>query len=382
MPVERLCLALWTGEVIVSDKKIGVGIIGVQPGRSWAAVAHIPALQALPGYEIVALSTTRMESAKAAGEAFGVTNCYDNHDALVNDPAVDLVVVTVKVPHHFELVNAALDAGKMVYCEWPLGNGLDEAVALADKARTLGIRCAAGMQARAAPVMAYVHDLIAQGYVGEVLSTTLVGSGMAWGPVTDNSNAYTNDKKNGATMLTIPIGHTMDALCHCLGEVTELSATIANQRKTVLNAESGETIPMTAEDQVAFSGSLEGGATVSVHYRGGMIRGTGLLWEINGTQGDLQITAMAGHAQIFDLKLSGAKGDQPTLVPMDVPAAYLWSPPELVGPAVNMAQAFIRFANDLRDGTKTCPDFDDAVVRHKMIAAIERSAANGTREKV
>jgi predicted dehydrogenase len=375
-------MAFRTGDIIVDKKQIGVGIIGVQPGRSWAAVAHIPALRALSGYEVVALSTTRMESAKAAGEAFGVTNCYDNHHDLVTDPAVDLVVVAVKVPHHFELVSAALEAGKMVYCEWPLGNGLEEAVAMADKARKVGIRCAVGLQARAAPVIAYVHNLIRDGFVGEVLSTTLVGSGMAWGPVTDNANAYTNSRSNGATMLTIPIGHTLDAVCQCLGEVTEVSATMANRRKTFLNAESGENFPMTSEDQVAFSGTLDGGATISVHYRGGMIRGTGLLWEIHGTEGDLQITAMAGHAQIFDLALSGAKGEQKALAPMDVPAAYRWSPPALVGPAVNMAQAFIRFENDLRDGTKTCPDFDDAVVRHKMIAAIERSAANGKREKV
>ncbi len=364
-------------------KKIGVGIIGVQPGRSWAAVAHIPALQVLPDYAITALSTTRMESAKAAGEAYGVSNCYDNHQALVNDPAVDLVAVTVKVPHHVELVNAALDAGKMVYCEWPLGNGLDEAVAMASKARALGIRCAVGTQARAAPVVNYVRDLVADGFVGEILSTTLIGSGMAWGPFTDNANAYTNDIRNGASMLTIPVGHTMEAVCHCLGQVTEVSATLANRRKTLLNMESGETIAMTAHDQVAFTGSLEGGATISVHYRGGYTRGgTGLLWEINGTDGDLQLTSMAGHAQMFDLALKGAKGEQQTLESMEVPARYLWTPPGLAGPPANMAQAYAMFARDLRDGTRTCPDFDDAVVRHKMIAAIERSAASGSREQV
>jgi predicted dehydrogenase len=366
----------------VTNKTIGVGIIGVQPGRSWAAVAHIPALRALPGYEITALSTTKMESAKAAGEAFGIANCYDNHQALVNDPAVDLVVVTVKVPHHFELVNAALDAGKMVYCEWPLGNGLDEAVALADKARKLGIRCAVGMQARAAPVMTYVRDLIAHGFVGEVLSTSVIGTGMVWGPYIDSANGYTHQKVNGATMLTIPVGHTMDAICHCLGEVRDVAATMVNRRTSAINVTTGQPETMTAEDQVAFNGVLESGAVLSVHYRGGTSRGTKLLWEINGTEGDLLITADSGHAQMFDLSLSGGKGDASGVSPMEVPPEYRWSPPELVGPAVNMAQAFIRFENDLRDGTKTCPDFNDAVVRHRMIAAIERSAAKGTRETV
>ena len=49
----------------------------------------------------------------------------------MESPEVDLVVVTVKVPHHRELVPSALEAGKHVYCEWPLGNGLAEARKLA-----------------------------------------------------------------------------------------------------------------------------------------------------------------------------------------------------------------------------------------------------------
>jgi len=77
-----------------------------------------------------------------------------------------------------------------------------------------------------------VRDLIAQGYVGEVLSTTLIGSGMGWGPSVEPFNAYLNDKKNGATMLSIAIGHAADALCRCLGEVRELSATMTVRRKT------------------------------------------------------------------------------------------------------------------------------------------------------
>ena len=49
---------------------LGVGIIGVSPVRGWAATAHIPALRALPNYEIRALSAHTAESARAAGESF------------------------------------------------------------------------------------------------------------------------------------------------------------------------------------------------------------------------------------------------------------------------------------------------------------------------
>jgi len=362
----------------MTNSKIGVGIIGVQPGRSWAAVAHIPALKALPEYEITAISTTRRESAQAAAKEYGIPRAYDNHRELVNDPSVQLVAVTVKVPHHLELVNAALDAGKMVYCEWPLGNGLKEAESMAALAVRKKIHTAVGLQARAAPVVNYVRDLVAEGYVGEVLSTTLIGTGMNWGPYVDAPNAYTFDRKNGATLLTIPMGHTIDALCYALGEVRDVVATSAQRRKTAIQVETGATLPMTAEDQWVVGGTLEGGAVLAVHYRGGMSRGTGLLWEINGTEGDLQVTSIGGHAQLLDLSLRGGKGKEQAMQPLEIPAKYRWVPP--VPPmAFNVAQAFARMAADLRDGTKLCPGFDVAVARHKMIAAIETAAATGQR---
>src|SRR5205814_7394456 len=153
--------------------------------------------------------------------------------------------------------------------------------------------------------VAYVRDLISQGYVGEVLSTTLVGSGMGWGPTTAAYNAYLNDKKNGATMLSIALGHAADALCYCLDEVRELSATMTMRRKSFTIAGSGENKPMHADDQVCVAGLLDGGAALSIHYRGGRSRGTNFLWEINGTAGDLQVTADGGQVQIFDLTVRG-----------------------------------------------------------------------------
>src|SRR6058998_2063072 len=273
-------------------RRIRVGIIGANPDRGWAAQAHIPALKSLSDdFEITALSTSRRQSADAAGKLFGEDLAFDNHEDLVNSGDVDVVAVTVKVPHHLELATAALAAGKAVYCEWPLGNGLKEAENLAALAKKKSVLAVAGLQARSVPSVAYVRDLIRQGYVGEVLSTTLIGSGMGWGPTVEPFNAYLNDKKNGATMLSIAVGHTADALCYCLGEVRELSATTAMRRKTFTIAGNGAGKPMNAADQVAVTGLLKGGAAFSIHYRGGVSRGTNLLWEINGTEGDLQLTA-------------------------------------------------------------------------------------------
>ena len=362
-------------------KRIRVGIIGANPDRGWAAQAHIPALKSLSDdFEITALSTTRRESADVAGKLFGVRLAFDNHQDLVNSADVDVVAVTVRVPHHLELATAALDAGKAVYCEWPLGNGLDEARRLAALAKKKGVLAVAGLQARFAPSVAYVRDLIEQGYVGEVLSTTLIGSGMGWGPTVEPYNAYLNDRKHGATMLSIPLGHTADALCHCLGEVRELSATMTVRRRSFTIAWTGESKPMTVDDQVCVTGLLEGGAAFSIHYRGGRSRGTNLMWEINGAEGDLQLTADGGHAQIFEMTVRGGKGAQSSLEVLPVPDRYRWSPPQAPGPSTNVAQAYARFARDYREGTHFCPTFEDAVTRHRMLDAIETAAATGRRQ--
>src|SRR3989449_7402376 len=181
----------------MSESLLGVGIIGVSPVRGWAATAHIPALRALPNYEIRAISAHNAESAHAAGEVFGVGAVFSDHEQLVTQPDLDLVAVTVKVPHHRDLVSAALAAGKAVYCEWPLGCDLDDARAMAELAAEQGVRTVVGLQGRQAPAIEFVQELLSDGYVGEILSTTMVGVSVAGGSVVQ-ANAYMLDETNGA----------------------------------------------------------------------------------------------------------------------------------------------------------------------------------------
>jgi predicted dehydrogenase len=211
---------------------IGVGIIGVSPTRGWAATAHIPALRALPNYEIRALSASTVRSAQAAGEAFGVSAVFADHEQLVTQSDIDLVAVTVKVPHHRELVSAALTAGKAVYCEWPLGRDLAEARAMAALAAKQGVPTAVGLQARQAPAIEYAQQLLINGYVGDVLSTTMIGLSVT-GDSLAQPNAYMLEKTNGANALTIAAGHSLDILNHLLGEFTDLSA-LADLRRPLI----------------------------------------------------------------------------------------------------------------------------------------------------
>jgi predicted dehydrogenase len=365
------------------ESRLGVGIVGVNPVRGWAATAHIPALRALPNYQIRALSAHNTESARAAGELFGVAAVFSDHQQLVTQPDIDLVAITVKVPHHRALVSTALDAGKAVYCEWPLGRDLDDARAMAALAAKKGAHTVVGLQARQAPAIEFVQQLLRDGYIGEVLSTTMVGLSVP-GDVVVQPNGYMLDKANGANLLTIAVGHSLDTLTYVLGEFADLSALSDLRRPLITIEETGQQILKTAADQIAVIGTLTSGATASIHLREAVAGGTGFLWEINGTNGTLQITADAAQPQIFPLTVIGAHGrNEPSQ--LAAPAALTQKWPALTSlegtPAYNVGRAYAAFAADLDNGTHTVPDFADAVARHQVIAAIESSAASGERVK-
>jgi predicted dehydrogenase len=366
-----------------AESTLGVGIIGVSPVRGWAATAHIPALRALPNYQLRALSAHSAESARAAGEVFGVRAVFADHERLVSQPDIDVVAVTVKVPHHRALVSAALAAGKAVYCEWPLGRDLDDAQAMASLAAAQGVGTVVGLQGRQAPAVAFVQALLSDGYLGEVLSTTMVGLSVP-GEVVVQANAYMLDETNGANLLTVAVGHSLDLLAYVLGEFAELVAVSELRRPLITIDESGEQIVKTAADQIAVIGTLSSGVTASIHVREAVAGGTGFLWEINVTDGTLRITADAAVPGIFPLTVAGARGrNEPAQLAVPVALTQKW--PALTSlegtPAFNVGRAYAGFAADIDNGTHTVPDFADAVRRHEVIAAIERSAASGERVK-
>ncbi|HLY91521.1 MAG TPA: Gfo/Idh/MocA family oxidoreductase, partial [Acetobacteraceae bacterium] len=217
--------------------KIRVGMVGITPNRGFSSIAHMPALQGLPEFEVIAVCTTRQESAEAAARHYGVPLAFADPVKLAQHPDVDMVTVCVKVPDHLTPVMAAIDAGKHVYSEWPLGRTTAEAMQMRDAAERKGVRHAVGLQGQVSPSINYVKDLIAEGYVGTPLSATLFVNAANWGALLDRS--YQADFGNGANLMTITGGHNLDALCYCLGEFRELSAFAVSQRAEIPTQDSG-----------------------------------------------------------------------------------------------------------------------------------------------
>jgi predicted dehydrogenase len=158
-----------------------------------------------------------------------------------------------------------------------------------DAAERKGVRHAVGLQGQVSPAINYARDLIAQGYVGRVLSGTMIGCAANWGASVDR--AYQVDRTNGANLMTITGGHQIDALCFCLGEFRELAAFVVSQRDRILAEDVGTLVAKTAPDQLVVNGIVGDGAVVSFQIRAGMARGTEFLFEIRGEEGDLVLAA-------------------------------------------------------------------------------------------
>ena len=357
--------------------KIRVGIVGatVTPGGSgWGANAHVPALQALPGYELKAVCTAHAETAKASAEKFGAELAFHDMNEMVAHPDVDLITVVVRVPLHKQLVMPALKAKKPVCCEWPLGADLADAKEMADSARAAGVPTLVGLQAQSSPAVMYARDLVANDEIGEIVTVNLsvmVGSI----PVRGDGRIWQGIRKNGANPMTIPGGHSIDALCYILGEFAEISARVTTRIDMWKHAVTGEDFPVDAPDTVTAAGVLKSGAEVSYQVASVPYNASGTRMEIYGRKGTLVLTSKSVNTAPSQLHLA-IGNDKMAEIP--TPDSYRLIPTDMAaGPGRNVAQAYARFASALRTGTADTPDFNHAVVRHALIDAMERSHKEG-----
>src|SRR5712672_2964598 len=127
-------------------ERIRVGIIGANMRYGWGRDAHIPALSALPQFEITAVSTSRQETADETARHFRVPHAFADPYKMVQHPDVDLVAICVRVPSHHQLGMAALHAGKHLYCEWPLAATTEQAQQMRDSAFRNGVHHMVGLQ--------------------------------------------------------------------------------------------------------------------------------------------------------------------------------------------------------------------------------------------
>lgn len=355
-----------------------IGLVGGTPGRGWAGRAHVPAYRALPDVELVALCTAHPDTAVAAAKEHGVTEYYDNYQDLVRSPNVDVISVVTKVLAHHEIAQAALEAGKHVYSEWPLDVSESRAVELAALAKSKGLRHAVGLQARFCPPLLHMKSLIESGYIGQVMTFNLsmFGAG-AFGPRT-SAQLYQARKESGAGTLTVSMGHSIDGLRWLLGDIQDVSGLVEAKVNQWTLTDTKETVDVTTPDNIAVIARLQSGATGTVHSSNTAPEGSGFRLEVYGTEGKLTARS-TGLIELSKITLTGAKTGEAEHE-MAEPKELTWVPVQDQGEsAFNIAQLFSRFAQSIREGKDFSPGFVEAARLHHLLETIDQSSQAGRR---
>ncbi|MDH3674139.1 MAG: Gfo/Idh/MocA family oxidoreductase [Anaerolineae bacterium] len=319
-------------------KKLKLGLVGADAaGMGWGPVAHIPALRGIEQVELAALCTSRPESATAAAKAYGIDRAYHDINELVAQPDIDIISTVVRIPNHYEVVMAALNAGKHVYCEWPLGGSLAETEGMAAVARAKGVVTAIGLQGRHDPTLTYIKELHNEGWLGEILSVQMTSLGTG-SPDRPSRQAWEQERSKGVTLMGIVGGHTLDYIAYCFGSLVEVSAKVATRVKQLRMADTGEMVDAEAADNVLINGVLSSGALLSYKVSAVPYHADGWRMTVHGSKGKITASTQ-GLPQITPVTLLGAQGNDPlSELPVPerlrfVPQAVPFGPPQNVGHA-------------------------------------------------
>jgi predicted dehydrogenase len=353
----------------VSDQ-LGVAIVGV--GRDqWSGVAHIPALAATPGVNLVRLVTGSPESAANAEADFGVPASAVLDDALA-DPSVDVVTVTVRVARHAEIAIAAIEAGKHVYCEWPLAIDTGQADTLRERSARYPDRIhVVGLQGRYAPAIRAAADAVQGGEIGRPLRATvdvLVPQALVPRP---RHRAHLRHRTAGAGVLSIQGGHVLDIVESILGRPGEVRfASVWNAIDEFVVLETGERLPRDAPDNVIAVLDIAGvPTTVQLSHTAAA---PVTLIRILGTTGEVTIKAPDQPQMSAPVAtLTGLDGSRELGGSNGIPVPG-WGA-ENAG--YNVGLVYGALAEAAAGGDADLPLFSRAVELHRLIDAIERAAS-------
>ena len=354
-------------------KTLGVGIIGASAERGWAKLAHIPAIQHLAGMELVAVASGSQQKADVAAKAFGAKAGYADGKDLIQDPNVDIVTVAVKVPDHRELVLAALDAGKHIYCEWPLGRNLAETEELARAAEVARVHVAIGLQTRLNPALLRARDLITSGAIGRLLSARVLSTTVAFGPQVEAAMAFAENAENGVTLVTIQGAHTIDFAIALLGPLADLAALTTTQFPNIGVGEPPAQQVRSIPDHLLVQARGAAGLALSIEVAGGRLpAAVPFRMEVTGEDGDLVLEggAMRGfQSGKLTLSLHGKLQQVDDGEIAGLPAE-----------ATNVAATYAALRNDIVSGSSTVPNFKHAAHLSKLVQDVLSSAQTGARK--
>jgi predicted dehydrogenase len=261
-----------------------VGIVGA----SFARAAYLPALRHVDGAEVVALASSRLDSAKSAAEEFGVPHAYDDWREMLDKHSPDLVLIATPTDLHAPITLAALEQGAHVLCEKPTAMNASEASAMLDKAEALGRVHMIDHELRFNPNRAKVAEMIASGDLGEIRHVNIANIGASWAdPASRPKGDWWSLAEHGGGRLGANGSHQVDMVRWWLGPV----ASVVGQALTVIpdriDKKTGKPWTATADDLSYLTLQMQSGALAQIFMSGVAANNIGNVTQVFGSKGSI-----------------------------------------------------------------------------------------------
>jgi predicted dehydrogenase len=377
---------------------VGYAFMGAAHSQAWRTAPRFfdlprtPVMRVLGGRDAAAV--------KAAADRLGWQETAGSWQELVARDDVDLVDVCTPGRTHAEIAVAALEAGKHVLCEKPLANTIAEAeamVAAAEAAAARGVRSMVGYTYRRVPAVQLARQLVADGRIGTVRHVR-VQYLQDWLADPEAPLSWRLDKQQAGSGALGDIGsHAVDLAQFITGErltgVSGLLETFVHERPVAAefaglhgsaagpDAARG---PVTVDDAAVFLARLSGGGLgVFEATRFAAGRKNAIRLEVNGDRGSLSfdfedMNVLHFHDATEDAAVAGFR----RIVVTEPQHAYVghWWP---AGHGLGYEHAFTHQVVDLvgaiAAGEDPSPSFAEGLAVQRVLDAVERSAADGSR---
>lgn len=369
-----------------------VGIIGA----NWGLISHLPAWQSLPGVQVHAICTAHRETAERAARDFGIPRAYWDYRDMMRDPEIDIVDVGTRPSLRYDMVMAALAAGKHVYNANPFAMDMAQARAMLAEQQRRGVVGQVDAQFQWVPQLARMKELLDEGFIGDLYSVSvnchfplLAGDDCCYPFVAHTGvgqpYSWLADDASGASVLRNLGGHCLHGLIFLFGEIQEVSACLDTFLKEWKFADGSMLVPKTADTAHVLMKFRRGGMG---HLNVGWVvaDAAGFSLEAYGSKGRLHLQATTGFPDTLTARLYGAPcAPQYTgaaqAVELAIPQHLLAIPGVAVAPddprptVIPMLKMFDSMVRAIRAGGAAKPDFAQACHVQAVVEAAERAHA-------
>jgi predicted dehydrogenase len=270
--------------------KIGIGIVG----GGYMGKAHAVAMSSVgaifetnlrPKLEMVC--ATSASSAERYRKAYGFARATSDWNELVNDPAVEAIIIASPQSTHLKVAEAAFALGKPVLCEKPMGASLAESRKMVELAESSGVTNMVAYNYIRTPASQFVRQLLKDGVIGDVTWFRGEHTEDFLADPDQPANWRTKGMANGNMGDLAP--HIINAALALMGPVESLMADVETVFKQRKNETTGALEDVTNDDHAQMMVRFKSGVMGHIYSsRVAAGRKMGYAYEITGTKGAIR----------------------------------------------------------------------------------------------